>query len=470
MMKSMTFHPGGIHPASHKETAAIPMTTLPPPDLACIPLIQHIGSPAQAVVQVGDMVKVGTVIAKGQGMISAPVHSSVSGKVVKIDTVPDAGGFRKPAIFIQREGDDWEPAIIRNFDLVRDIANTPAEIVDAIHDGGLVGKGGATFPTRVKYLVPPDRWVDTLIVNGVECEPWLTSDHRLMLERPEEVILGANLLRHVLGVKLAIIGIEDNKPDAIRLIGEKIRELGLAPPEDYLRRHLAGQGTTARDNPDRSGWVCVIPLKVKYPQGAEKQLIKALLKREVPSGKLPLDVGVIVNNVATVHSAYKIVNKKKPMFERIVTIAGQGVGQPGNYKIRLGTTIREALAGAGWEACEECKVILGGPMMGKTVSTLDVPVGKGTSGILVLAAAGIHRWPERNCIRCSRCIQVCPMGLEPWLMEKQVRLNRLDEAEQTGIRDCVECGSCSYICPAGRPLLDQVRLGKALLVKARQKK
>jgi len=467
-LKTQTFKMGGIHPSEHKDTAALALETLDPPDLAYVPLLQHIGSPAVPVVAVGDTVKVGTLLAKGQGMISAPVHAPVSGTIKKIDTVLDAGGFRKPAIIIERSGDDWEEGIVRNFDLVKDIPYKPEQIVDMINEGGLVGKGGATFPTRVKYLVPQDRWVDTLLINGVECEPYLTSDHRLMLERPEEVILGCNLLRYVLGVKIAFIGIEENKPDAIELLSKKIDELGLAPPAEYLKKHLAGKGVKAQENPDRSGYLCVVPLKVKYPQGAEKQLIQAVLKRRVPSGKLPLDVGVIVNNVATAHSAYKIVLKHKPMVERIVTISGDGVKKPGNYKIRIGTLVSEILEKLGWDSTGDTKVILGGPMMGKTLSSLEVPVSKGTSGILVLKNPKSRL--ESSCIRCGRCISVCPMGLEPWLLEKQVGLKRLPEAEANGIRDCVECGSCSYTCPASRPLLDQIRLGKALLAKAKQKK
>jgi len=468
-MKLFTFPKGGIHPHEHKDTAASGLKSLDLPDTVYVPMVQHIGAPALPVVQVGDKVKVGTLIGKEQGHISAPIHSPVSGTVTKIDTILDASGIRRPAVIIKREGDEWEPAIVRNFDLVSARNFTPDEIVQKIHDGGLVGKGGATFPTRVKYMVPPGKMVDTLLINGVECEPYLTSDHELMLDRPEEVILGADLLRYTLGTKLAVICIEANKPDAIALLQKKVRDMGLEAPADYLKKHLSGKGETAQTNPDRSGYIAVVALKVKYPQGAEKQLIRAVLGREVPSGKLPLDVGVIVNNVATAHSAYKIIQKNKPMVERIVTIAGEGVKKPGNYKIRTGMSLRDVLTAVDGLPEGDCKILLGGPMMGKAVSNLDVPVTKGTSGILVLPAEKASRNDIGPCIRCASCIKACPMGLEPYLLEKLVELKRLDDAQSHAIRDCVECGSCSFVCPSNRPLLDMIRLGKAQLLKAAKK-
>lgn len=470
-MKLFTFRRGGIHPHEHKDTAGKPLVALPPPDLAYIPLVQHIGSPAQPVVAVGDKVKVGTLLASAQGTISAPVHSSVSGTVTKIDTVMDSGGYRRPAIIVAREGDEWDPAVVQDKSLVTDNASLkPDRVMDLINDGGLVGKGGATFPTRVKYMVPAGKWVDTLIVNGVECEPWLTSDHALMLERADEVAVGADLLRRTLGVKLGIIAIEANKPDAIDLMRRRVKALGLEAPADYLARHLKGQGVRAADNPDRSGWLAVVACKVRYPQGAEKQLIAAVLRREVPSGKLPLDVGVIVNNVATAHSAYKIVHKRKPMVERIVTVTGEGVERPGNYKIRIGTLLSEVLAAAGATVADGTKVVLGGPMMGKAVAGLQVPVTKGTSGILVLQGKNARRPDADPCIRCSRCVMACPMGLEPYLLEQMVEIKQYDEAEARRIRDCVECGSCTWTCPSGRPLVDNIRLGKAQLARRAQKK
>ncbi len=466
-MKSMTFSKGGMHPHDHKLTADRPIENMILPATVWIPLIQHIGSPAQVLVKEGDLVKVGTLIAKGQGMISAPVHSSVSGTVIKVDTVLDAGGFRKPAVLIKRDGDNWEEGIVRNFDLVKSIDYSPDQITDKINDGGLVGKGGATFPTRVKYLVPPGRSVDTLLINGVECEPYLTSDHRLMLERPEEVVLGSNLLRFTLGVKLAIIGVEENKADAIKILRQTIDAMGLSPPKGFLQAHMKAKAGPS-DNPSRAGYIAVIALKVKYPQGAEKQLIEAILGREVPSGKLPLDVGVIVNNVATAHSAYKIVQKHKPMVERIVTVTGDGIARPGNYKIRIGMLVREVLQELGFVPSSNTKVILGGPMMGKTLTSLDVPVTKGCSGILVLQGEQHSRQAVGACIRCASCVSVCPMGLEPYLLEKLVGLGRLEEAEKHAIRDCVECGSCSYVCPAKRGILDYIRLGKAQLMRVKR--
>jgi len=254
------------------------------------------------------------------------------------------------------------------------------------------------------------------------------------------------------------------------LLTRRVRELGLEAPAEYLREHLRGRGDRAADNPDHNGWLTVMACQVKYPQGAEKQLIAALLGREVPSGKLPLDIGVIVNNVATAHSAYKIVHKKKPMFERIVTVTGEGVAKPGNYKIRIGTPISEVLTAAGASLVDGCKVILGGPMMGKAVTNLQVPVTKGTSGILVLQPESASRPLVSPCIRCSKCVMACPMGLEPYLLEQMVEVGQYEEAEARRIRDCVECGSCSWTCPAGRPLVDSIRLGKAQLARKQRKK
>jgi len=296
-----------------------------------------------------------------------------------------------------------------------------------------VGMGGATFPTHVKLMIPPGKKAEYLIINGVECEPYLTSDHRLMLEKPAEIITGIRLLMKALGVEKAIIGIENNKPDAIELLSK-----------------------TAADYPG----IEVVPLKVKYPQGGEKQLIAALTGREVPSGKLPIEVGCVVQNVGTAFAVYEAVQKNKPLIERIVTVTGSNISQPSNFLVRIGTPIITLLEKAGWNPEKAGKIINGGPMMGKALFSPEVPLVKGTSGILVLNRDEAYREKTEPCIRCAKCISVCPMGLQPYLLARVSEIGRFDIAENEYILDCIECGSCQYTCPSARPLLDHIRLGK----------
>lgn len=439
-----TFTIGGIHPPENKLTADRAIEDLAPPAQVAIPVSQHIGKPAEVVVERGAEVKVGTLLAKASGFISAPVHSSVSGKVKKIDTVVDAQGYRRQAVLITVDGDEWDDSIDTTPDLVSEISMEPADIVARIAEAGIVGAGGATFPTAVKYSVPEGKTVDTLIINGVECEPYLTADHRLMLEHADELIVGTRILMKAAGVTRAWIGIENNKPDAIKRLQGRLAELSAAGsiPEGTLE---------------------VLPLHVKYPQGGEKQLIEAATGREVPSGKLPLDVGCIVSNVSTAIAVYGAVQKNRPFMERIVTVTGKelvAAGGGGNFRVRIGTPVSALVEAAGGMPEGTEKVIMGGPMTGKSITSFDVPIAKGSGGIIFISAADARRLAVSNCIRCSRCVGACPMGLEPYLLEKLVQAEKWEDAEREGIMDCIECGSCNFACPSNRPILDWIRLGK----------
>jgi len=428
-----TFKIGGVHPVENKLTADKAIQEIPLPQTVIIPLSQSLGAPSKPIVEKGEVVKVGQLIAKGESFISSNIHSSVSGKVVKIEEASDASGYRRPCVFIDVIGDEWLESIDRSTDIVYDIPQSGDVIISRIKDLGIVGMGGATFPTHVKLMVPQDKKAEFLIINGVECEPYLTSDHRIMLERGDEIIIGIRLLMVALGVHSAFIGIENNKADAI----------------NHLQKLTAPL-------PD----ISVVPLKVKYPQGGEKQLIKAVTGREVPSGKLPIETGCIVNNVGTALAVYEAVQKNKPLINRVVTVTGASLRDPGNYLVRIGTPVDFLVEHAGGLPENTGKVISGGPMMGKSLTTLDVPVVKGTSGILILSEGQSHRANLHNCIRCARCVSVCPMGLQPVDLANYTSNNMYEEAEKAFIMDCMECGSCQYTCPSGRPLLDYVRLGK----------
>ncbi len=433
-MNLKTFKLGGVHPPENKMSAGEAIQTLGLPKQVSIPLNQHLGAPAVACVKKGDAVKVGTLIAKGESFISANIHSSVSGTVFKIDDVLDASGYKNKAVVIKVDGDEWEESIDRSPELVKEIKAEPQEIVDKIKANGIVGLGGATFPAHVKYMIPPDRSADTLVINAVECEPYLTSDHRVMLERTDEIMVGIEIMMKAGKVDRAMVGIEANKPDAIEIMTQKAR--------DYKG-------------------IEIVALKVQYPQGAEKQLIKALLNREVPSGKLPLDVGCIVNNVGTALAVYEAVQKNKPLFERVVTMTGKKLAKTGNFMARVGIPASMLLDAVGAEMPENTgKIINGGPMMGKAVNTLEIPVTKGTSGLILMDEAEARRNRPASCIRCAKCVSVCPMGLEPYLLEKLAEKEMFDECEADDIVDCIECGSCSYTCPSARPLLDYLRHGK----------
>jgi len=429
-----TFKIGGVHPEENKLSANKPIEILPVPQKVFIPVTQHLGAPSTLVVEKGSSVKVGTLLAKADAFICANVHSSVSGVVEKIEESIDTSGYRKSTIVINVEGDEWEPTINRSNEVIREISMTEKEIVERIKNMGVVGLGGATFPTHVKYMVPDGKKAKYLIINAVECEPYLTADHVVMLERAEETMIGIQIMMKALSAEKALIGIENNKPDAIAhmtKVAEKFMNIE------------------------------VHALKVKYPQGAEKQLIKALTGREVPSGKLPIEVGCVVNNVGTALATYEAIQKNKPLVERVVTVTGKSVKNPCNLMVRIGTPSSALIEKAGGLPEDTGKVISGGPMMGKALNTLEVPVVKGTSGILIMNQKEAKRCETQSCIRCGKCVSVCPMGLEPYILQLLSEVRNFDEAEQYHIMDCIECGSCQYVCPSNRALLDYVRVGKS---------
>ncbi|WP_147639357.1 electron transport complex subunit RsxC [Alistipes sp.] len=429
-----TFPIGGVHPSENKLSRGSAVETLPLPDLVNIPLSQHIGAPATAKVAKGDRVLAGQLIAEATGFMSANIHAPVSGVVKAVEAVPNGQGMRQPMITIQREGDQWAEGIDRDPALKRDCDLAPAEILDRIKRAGIVGMGGATFPTHVKLAVPPGKKAEFLIINGVECEPYLTSDHRVMLERGEELIVGVTILMKALGVGNAFIGIENNKPDAIAHL-------------TALAASYAG--------------VRVVPLKVQYPQGGEKQLIAAVTGREVPPPPaLPIDVGAVVCNASTTLAVYEAVQKNKPLVERVVTVTGKGVARPCNLLVRMGTPVSALLEAAGGLPEDAGKVLNGGPMMGRAMVNLDSPVTKGCSGITVLGGREALRGADSACIKCAKCVSACPMGLEPYLLSKLTRKQAWERLETEQITNCIECGCCQFTCPAYLPLLDYVRLGK----------
>lgn len=444
-----TFRLGGVHPHDYKISREAAIRELPALPLAVtIPLGQHIGAPATATVKKGDRVLVGDVIATATGFVSANIHSSVSGTVTAVDSLPDGGNLRKPAVTIAVEGDEWNPAIDRSETLVKECALEAKEIVARIAAAGVVGLGGATFPTQVKLSVPPGKKAEMLIINGVECEPYLTADYRLMLERGEELLVGCGILMRALDVTVCYIGIENNKPEAISHLRDLI---------------AAGQYRGIE----------VVPLKMRYPQGGEKQLIAAIAKREVPSGALPIDVGAVVQNVGTTFAVYQAVQKNRPIVDRVVTVTGKQVEKPSNLLVRIGTPINTLIEACGGMPAGTGKVINGGPMMGRAMANLEAPVTKGTSGVLLLPDEQSVRGAEMACISCAKCVEVCPMGLEPYLISKLSKLGLYDRLERERTADCIECGCCSFTCPSNLPLLDYIRLGKAetmKLIRARQAK
>jgi len=435
-MKS--FRIGGIHPQANKLSASRPIQMIPLPESVVIPLDQHIGAPAMAVVGKGDKVKAGTLIGKAEGFISANVHSSVSGTVTKIDNMPDGAGISRPAVCIKVEGDEWEPGIDCSETIVRECSLSPAEIIHKIEAAGIVGMGGAAFPSKVKLTPPQGQKADVLLINAAECEPYLTSDHALMLEKGEQIIVGATILMKAMHVSRAVIGIESNKPDAIAVM---------------TKFSAAYQG------------VEIMPLKVKYPQGSEKQLIEAILRRQVKSGALPVSEGTVVYNAGTAYAIYEAVQKNKPLIERVITVTGKGVLKPSNILARIGTPVGTLVKAAGGLPENTGKIISGGPMMGKAMIHVDSPVLKGSSGIVLMAKEESLRRPMHDCIRCAKCTKACPMGNEPHLLMNLTERKLWEVAEKNHILDCIECGSCTWSCPANRPVLDHVRVGKATVAK-----
>ena len=437
-----TFSKGGVHPEENKISHDSPIQVQPIPKTVSILLGQHIGKPASPVVSRGDEVKVGTLIAQADGFVSANIHSSVSGKVKKIETILDASGYQKPCITIQCDGEDtWEETIDRTPEIVRDIKLSSEEIIQRIAECGIVGMGGATFPTNVKLMPPKDATPECVIINGAECEPYLTADHRTLLERGEEVLIGLQILMKSVGVTKGYVAIENNKRDAI----EKLTQLASTMPG-----------------------IEIVPMKVKYPQGGEKQLIDTVLKRRVASGKLPVTEGAIVQNVGTALAVYEAVQKHKPLVERVVTVTGKAVKNPCNLLVRIGTPLSELIETAGGMPRSTAKLVSGGPMMGKAVYSDEIPVAKGTSGVLMLLDEDTKRRPMRNCIRCAKCVGACPMGLNPAFLMRDTVYKDWKALESNHVYDCIECGSCSFICPANRPLLDHIRIGKGRVMAIRR--
>ncbi len=445
-----TFRLGGVHPSENKLSAAAPIKAATLPKQAVFSLYQHIGAPAKPVVAKGDEVKVGTLLAEADGFVSAPIYSSVSGKVSKIDAIVDASGYRRPAIIVDVEGDEWDEAIDRSDTLVtlKDRPELEAkDIIDRVKAAGIVGMGGATFPTHVKLSPPPGTKAECVIINAVECEPYLTADHRLMLEKADEILVGVELLMKAVGVTRAYIAIENNKPDAIDLMARK---------------------ATAYPN------VEVVPLQVKYPQGGEKQLIAAVTGREVPAPPaLPIHVGAVVQNVGTAYAMYEAVMKNKPLIERVITVTGKSLAHPSNLLARIGTPMSQLIEECGGMPADTGKIIGGGPMMGKALMNPDTPVCKGSSGLLLMNKRDARRSEPQPCIRCAKCVGACPMGLEPYLLAVASEQQNWELAEANEIPSCIECGSCQFTCPSARPLLDYIRSGKSTvmaLIRARNAK
>jgi electron transport complex protein RnfC len=432
MSKAVTFE-RGIHPAYNKELASgKTITAAKLPGRIVVPVSQHIGAPAKAIVNIGDEVKRGQVIGETSGFVSSPVHSSISGKVIAIADFPTAAGRMVQSIVVEGDGRDEAVEFKENPGYLNLSVD---EIKTLIKDAGIVGMGGAAFPTNVKLSPPKEKTIDAVVINGAECEPYLTADHRLMVEHPNDVVEGLKIIMKSLGVSEGHIGIEENKPDALEAISSAV----------------AGESN-----------IKVWPLEIKYPQGAEKMLIKAVKGREVPSKGLPMDVGVVVQNVGTAIAVYEAVRYGKPLIERVVTITGKGIQEPKNMLVRIGTLMSEVVEQCGGLTGGAVKVIAGGPMMGFAQWTLDVPVVKGTSGILVLSEEEYVASDEYSaCIRCGSCIDVCPMGLNPSILSIYAEKGFYEDAKDNNLFDCFECGSCAYVCPAKRPMVQFMRLAKS---------
>lgn len=433
---------GGVHPQDKKELSrdkAIEL--LPVPERLVVPLSQHIGAPCEPVVSPGESVKKGEKIGEAKGFVSVPVHAPTSGKILKIDNFPHPLGRLLPAIEIEPDGlDEWAEQIRgqENFSSL-----SPDDLRAIIREKGIVGMGGATFPTHVKLSPPEGKPIDTLIINGAECEPYLTADYRLMVEEPEKVIGGMRIMRAILGVESVFIAIEANKPEAI----------------DTMTKDLG-----------QNSHVTVVSLEAKYPQGAEKQLIKALVNREVPSsGGLPMDVGVLVQNVGTAAAIDQAVRFGVPLIERVVTVTGEGIHEPKNLRARIGTPIGTLLEACGGFRQRPGKLILGGPMMGISQYTTEVPVIKGTSGVVVLPRSQIRMEEAQTCIRCGTCVRVCPLNLLPNLIGVLATRGLFEQAEKHYLLDCIECGSCGFACPAKIPLVHLIRYAKAEVLARRSK-
>lgn len=431
---------GGVHPPDSKEYSnSFSIRNAPIPSLAVIPMQQHMGAPAECLVNVGDKVEEGMLIGKSTGYFSANVHSSIPGTVKDIQEIYLPTGMKSKVVLIELEGefrkpgsksDDWRSA-------------SPKDLLDKIVNMGIVGLGGATFPTHIKYNLKPEVKLEYFVVNGVECEPFLTCDHRLMLEKTNEILEGIEIINKIMNPQDIYIGIEKNKPDALAVFEQTIGAKGLP--------------------------FKVMPLKVKYPQGDEKQLLKALIGREVPSGGLPLDIGAVVSNVGTVFAIYEAVCLNKPLIERIVTVSGTAVKTPSNLKVRIGTKIGDLIDECNGVSKKPGKIIVGGPMMGFATADLNAPVTKGTSGVLVLSVREANLAGELTCIQCGKCVAACPLGLNPTTLYKLVDHGLYEEAKAESLFDCKECGCCAFVCPSHIPLVQGMRLGKFMVKKQKVK-
>lgn len=436
-MNKLSFRIGGVHPADNKFSRQHRIEVLPLPKTVYVSMAQHLGAPAKPVVAVGDKLKAGQVIGEPGGFISAFVHSPVSGTVKGIAPRKDLAGNPVVHVEIAVEGDEWVDGVDLSDTLVKDIPEDRQTILDRIKACGVVGLGGATFPTHVKLNPAPGKKADCLIINGAECEPFLTCDFRIMVERSREIVVGAAIMQKVLGCR-CVIGVEENKPEAIEALSAAIAELGYRDME-------------------------VATLRMCYPQGGEKQLIDAVMKRQVKSGCLPIDAGAVVQNVATALAVYEAVQKNIPLVSKVMTVTGNCLpsDKMHNYRFRIGTPLSFIIEQAGGVPEGAAKIISGGPMMGKAISNLDACTVKGSSSILYLSAESTKRKPAGNCIRCGKCTDACPMGLEPFLLNRLYKAGDIEGLEKNAAQDCIECGCCLYSCPANIPLLDNVRQAKA---------
>jgi len=423
---------GGIHPNDNKRfTADKSIEIAVPPSKVIIPVRQHIGAPCSPIVAKGDLVKKGQVIANSEAFVSSPVHASIAGVVIDVAEYPHPVFGKCLSIVIENDGkDEWTDGI----PLVRDWEKLNGDEIKAIiKEAGIVGMGGATFPTHVKLSPPKEKTIDTLIINAAECEPFLTADHRMMLEYSERILTGIKIVMKILGVQKVFIGIEDNKPDAV------------------IAMQKAAEGTTVE----------VVAIPTKYPQGAEKMLIKVLTGREVPSGSLPMDVGVVVQNIGTIVAIEDAVVKGIPLIQRVTTISGSAIKEPKNLLLRIGTTFEDAIENCGGFIEKPAKIIMGGPMMGFAQSNLKIPIIKGVSGILGLSKKDINTGVQSPCIRCGKCLTVCPCGLNPSMLSILGEKDMYKEAKlEQNLFDCAECGSCVYVCPAKRNIVQYIRYSK----------
>jgi Na+-translocating ferredoxin:NAD+ oxidoreductase subunit C len=433
---------GGYHPPDGKSwSEKMPIEKMPAPKIAAIHLHQHIGAPSKAIVNVGDDVKIGQPLSEAGGFVSVPVHASISGKVKAIAKVTDAAGIKSDAVIIENDG--METMFEGVGDKVDYSGYSADEIKKKIAAAGVAGMGGARFPTHVKLSPPAEKKIEYIILNGVECEPYLTADDRLMQESPDTIIEGLKLMMKVVNAPKGIIGIEKNKPASIKIMKDK---------------------TSIEKN------IQVIELEVKYPQGGEKQLIAASIGKEVPSGGLPMDVGVVVSNVGTANAVYEAVALNKPFYERVVSVTGESISDPKNLLARIGTPTTELIEYAGGVKEDVYKIINGGPMMGKAMYAMDAPVHKGTSGILCLSKDNAAVYEEQSCISCGKCVSVCPMKLLPTDIQLNVQYKKYEEAEKLGILDCMLCGTCAYVCPAKRNLVHYFEVGRAKIAEMKRKK